>query len=302
MEPNDLIRDVRWWELGGHETDSLNDAWRAVHHASQVIAEVGKAWAAPRADDSHSSMIWLPSPTLQNQLLAGEIVEGTPALRAVLRPWDLHLFVIDGSGEPLGSSSLQGRSVDDGLAWIRGVVESVIGPPRQESRPAPDLPDHPVADGAAFEEPSQLAVAEVLRLYGNADAVLMKLGELVEDSDTPRAWPHHFDIASLITVARDEHGGASRTIGVGLTPPDTLVGEGYWYVSPWSASDEPTVSKAAWPDLEWGRWIERDGGMPMAVLPVSETSSTDDPSEQHGRTVSFIAQAFEACRKAQRDG
>jgi len=39
-------------------TAALVDAWRQLHHAAQIASEVGKSWAAARADDSHSNFAW----------------------------------------------------------------------------------------------------------------------------------------------------------------------------------------------------------------------------------------------------
>ena len=143
-----------------------------------------------------------------------------------------------------------------------------------------------------------MAVAEVLRLYGNADAILTRLSEIVGDSEAPVTWPHHFDLASLVTIERDPSGNALRTIGIGLAPPDSVSTEGYWYVSPWSKHKLPAAADANWDKLPIGTWHGRNNGMPMAMLPVGLTSSTEDPAEQHQRTASFLASAFQSCTRA----
>lgn len=302
IEPTELITDVHWWELAGHhDSGALLDAWRQTHYACQAVAEGGKSWAQEQADDSHSSLIWVPDThRLPDQFFAGVLVQGERDARVLLRPWDMKLFVVDGVGSPLDMVDAEGRSVDELIAWVRETLESHVGAQQQDSRPAPDLPEHPIGDGHAFGTPNQLAMAEVIRFYANADALLQRVAQLIETTDEPRVWPHHFDIASLATIDRDGNGAMTKTIGVGLTPPDPLSDTGYWYVSPWSRDDASVTGP--WPDLPLGRWHQRDGSMPIAVLSTDDVTSTDDRADQHARTAAFIAEAYNTCRKALADG
>ncbi len=302
LEPAELTTDVHWWELAGHhDPAALTDAWRQVHYACQAVAEAGKSWASEQPDDSHSTLVWVPNAErLADQFFAGVLIEGDTHLRALLRPWDMKLFVIDGLGSPVGETDAEGKSVGELTAWVRDTIESRIGPQHQDARPAPDLPEHPLAGGGSFTEPNQLAVAEIIRFYANADAVLQRITELVEATDEPRTWPHHFDIATLATIGTDADGAMTKTIGIGLTPPDSLSDAGYWYVSPWSR--DGTASTTGWPSLPFGSWIDRGGSMPMALLSVDDVTSTEDPAEQHARVAVFITEAYNACRRAHDDG
>ena len=49
------------------------------------------------------------------------------------------------------------------------------------------------------------------------------------DGSPVRCWPHHFDIATLLTIA------PGQTIGVGLEPGDGYYDEPYWYVNQYPA-------------------------------------------------------------------
>lgn len=302
LEPTELTTDVHWWELAGHhDPEALLDAWLQVHYASQAVAEAGKSWAEEQADDSHSTLIWVPDyAKLPDQFLAGVLVPGERSARVLLRPWDMKLFVIDEAGAPLEIEDAEGNTLDDLTTWVRRSVERHVGAPRQDARPAPDLPEHAIASGAAFTEPNQLATAEVIRFYANADAILQRITELIETTDEPKTWPHHFDIATLATIATDHAGSMTRTIGIGLTPPDSLSDTGYWYVSPWSS--DGAGADADWPALPFGTWKDRGGAMPMAILSVNDVTSTEDRGEQHHRVAAFIAESYNACRKALADG
>ncbi|MEM8756550.1 MAG: hypothetical protein AAGF47_02055 [Planctomycetota bacterium] len=301
LTSREIIEGVQWWELAGHHDErGLLETWRELHHAVQLVAELGKGWARAEADDSHSTLVWIPNAErLQDQFFASRLAEGGRPARALLRPWDMKLFLIDAAGSPIDSVELEGTTFERALGWVRSVAEGAIGPAVQDAEPAPDLPDHPVASGSAFGEPNQLAIAELIRFYSNADAVLGRVHELLDTESEPVTWPHHFDLAVLKIVSRDASGEMEHTIGFGLTPPDSVSAEGYWYVSPWSRTPG---GGAAWPDLPVGRWEPRGDAAPMAVLPASEVSSTEDPAEQHERVAAFIADAYNACRRAIDDG
>ncbi|MEO1584997.1 MAG: hypothetical protein AAFR96_10565 [Planctomycetota bacterium] len=299
LDRTELIEGVHWWELAGHyEPEAMVREWRQVHYAAQAVAEAGKGWARARDDDSHSSLIWVPDTRkLPDQFFASVVTEAGTPLRALLRPWDLKLFVIDGSGAPLAERDIEGCTLDEATGWVRKIVEEHGGDELQETSPAPDLPEDDLAKGASFREPAQLAIAEVIRLYGNTDALLERLAALIEDTDEPKTWPHHFDHALLATVDRDaDSGDASATIGIGLTPPDSVSDEGYWYVSPWSTT--PRGEGCDWPAPGRGRWIDRGGPLKMAILPISAVTESEDPREQHARVAAFVAESYNTCRAA----
>ncbi len=302
LEQHELIEGVHWWELAGHhEPDALVDAWRQVHYACQAVAEAGKGWGEASDDDSHSALIWLPdTERLPDQFFAGTMVHGERDARTLLRPWDMKLFIVDGRGAPIDTADAVGRTVGELIAWVRQALETHIGEPKQHAEPAPDLPEHGLGDGAAFAEPNQLAVAEIIRFYANTDAILQRAALLLEATDEPKAWPHHFDIATLATIDTDPDGSMTRTIGIGLTPPDAGSDTGYWYVAPWSRQNGASTSD--WPSLTLGAWKPREDSMPMAVLSVDEVTSTEDRAEQHRRVAAFIAEAYNACRRAHDHG
>ena len=78
------------------------------------------------------------------------------------------------------------------------------------------------------------------------------LGEIAarEAGASPvRCWPHHFDIATLISLegGDPEH---ARSIGVGLSPGDESYAEPYFYVSPWPYPESDRLDDIA----PIGRW------------------------------------------------
>jgi len=265
----------------------LIQAWREAHFGAQAAAELGKSWADERDDDSHSSFAWFRGED-------GRGLEGVPAVDkgyvARLKFEGLELSVFDPSdGRTVADLTLVGRTLDEAMAWMAETCEREIGPRRQASRPAPDLPGHPLADGAAFAD-ERHGFNDLADLYDATFLTIERLRGSVEAFGAARCWPHHFDMASLAVLAEDDSGAMTKTVGFGITPPDALEADGYWYVSPWRRDGADGGGSS--PGLSVGRWEDRGGGVSMAVLPVSELSGD---GERSARLAGFVADAFNAC-------
>ena len=289
--------------LSTDDPEAFVDAWRQWHHLCQAIAEVGKSWGDPKADDSHSTLGYWPG---NGNFYSSAEGAGVQAGWQVAPP---HVDVTKAKdNEPWQSATLEydGLTVAEVTAWVRAQAERFAGPPRQASVPAPDLPDHPVADGEPLSYSGETGA--VYNHYVWTQLLLERLAEALDPEMTGEhdlsihIWPHHFDLASLYVADRDGGGSMTKTIGVGLTPPDTVEASGYWYVSPWSKTE--LAAPFATPELPIGRWVDR-GGVAMAVLPLSDVwaiaddHGTDEADIAQCVAVSeFVAAAFNACADA----
>lgn len=233
--------------LGFPSPTALTDARVELHWAAQVVGAVGRALIPPAPDDSHTSLAW----SAAGRLLVGGM---TPRRsRLGLRPTDLTLVVVDGAGAPEGELPLAGRTFDQALAWA---AEALGG--AAPGRPPYDMPEHAVGHGGAFRGDDRDALAELGRWYASADALLRDFVSShphARDHASPvRCWPHHFDIATLVSLPGGPRGEA-RTIGLGLSPGDGSYAEPYFYVTPWPAPDSATLpalpAGAAWHRAGW---------------------------------------------------
>jgi hypothetical protein len=218
--------------------DTLIDARLQLHWAAQIAAGVGRTLVPPRPDDSHTAFTFSDGALWQEP--AGGHVAG-------LRLADLTLLY---DAEPF---PLRGRTLDEGFAFLSSRFGHAL------RRPTVDLPAHPVASGARFS--ADPASCETLgRLYAIADSVLHELTAdplLRELKGGPvLCWPHHFDLATLLTVR------PGTTIGCGFSPGDATYPEPYWYVTPY-----PYPSGATLPPLTHGIW--NTTGWVGAVLPAT---------------------------------
>jgi hypothetical protein len=145
----------------------------------------------------------------------------------------------------------------EGLDWLKQEIDR-LGVDRSKITlsdfPPKDFPDSPLARGAAFDASQTLALRELVSYYANTHQLLQKIVATNEDASTIRIWPHHFDIATLITLAGTKNGNP-LTVGVGLSPGDTSYNQPYWYVSPYpypnTTSLPPLAGDGFWHTQDW---------------------------------------------------
>jgi hypothetical protein len=227
---------------------ALSGARVELHWAAQAVAAAGRALNPPVPDDSHTSLEWVAA----GRLLVG--IAPARQLRLGLRPAELALVVVDAMGNSQRELPLAGRTLDEALAW----AAASLGAPAL-AKPPYEMPDHEVARGGAFRGDDPDARAELARWYATADSLLRGLDSAPPDArrqaSPVRCWPHHFDIATLVTVPPVASAG-THTIGVGLSPGDAGRAEPYFYVTP-SVTPSPYPESLTLPELpaggDWNR-------------------------------------------------
>jgi hypothetical protein len=239
------------------------DTRMQLHWAAQAAAGVGRTLLPPQPDDSHQSFTW----SRRARALVQGVVEGR--YRAGIRPRDMALLLLDDADRVTAELPLAGRTLDDGFRFY----EEQVG--RTLARPDAGIPAHPVASGAAFA-PDSNELANLEALYDQANAILERIRASRRGSSEVRCWPHHFDLATLITL------GGGRTVGIGFVPGDTQIAEPYWYVTPWPYPKD----HARLPKLPIGSWNTE--GWVGAVLRVREA-----PNEK--AIENFVNEAIDHC-------
>ena len=207
----------------------MQDTYHQLHYGLQAAAGVGRTLIPPKSDDSHTSFTWSDA----HGALVQDCVDGR--YRAGLRLCDMTLLLIDASGAVTDSYPLRGCTLDDGFRFY----EERVG--RMLARPGEGLPQHDVANGAPFM-PMDDELATLAKMYAEAAAILERVRAKHPAASPVRCWPHHFDIALLISLPEE------RSIGVGFLGGDANIPEPYWYVYAW-----PTPENTL-PPLRTGRW------------------------------------------------
>lgn len=256
-----------WTLLGSVSPAELVDPSLELHWAVQLIASAGQTFAEPQEDDSHRAMVWDP----RERAFVGAPFAGPYPFRVAVRPEDLTLLMLDRTDEPLGSLPLSGLTRDDAYAWLgQGVATYMGGAPPEIERPEYDMPPHPVGEGAAFSSGHAQERRVLAALYSSAAAMLEELASTRDDASPVRCWPHHFDIATLITLAVDDAGDATKTVGAGMAPMGGGYATWYWYVTPWPYPPAEALRPLAGP----GEWHTE--GWTGAVLTGETLRGTDE--------------------------
>jgi hypothetical protein len=268
----------------------LKDATLQLHRAVQLVGAAGRTFAEPAPDDSHTSMAWSES----LDAFVGVPFAGPYPFRAALRPEDLTLLLLDRTGAPVAALPLAGQRLEEAYEWLGlGVATYFGGPPPVLEREPYELAEHAVAHGAPFSATAEGGLTELSALYARAAQLLDEATDAIVGASEVRCWPHHFDIASLITLERDEAGVPSRTVGVGMAPMGGGYDRSYWYVTPW-----PVPEEAMLPDLRHGHWHTE--GWTGAVLEGDAVRDLPE-DERAGAVEAFLAEAIAAAFAVHRE-
>ncbi len=268
----------RWVPLGAVSPSKLEAARLDLHWAAQAVGMVGKQLLEPVPDHSHGSLEWLD----ELSALAGRSL--ADGCRVALRVASQELLVLGGSAEVSDRLELRSHTVSAASAWVhdRLLQRSEVAREADWVPVTPSgLPDASVGRGAPFG-PAGAAHVELARWFGNANSALRRFADREPGASPVRGWPHHFDLATLITLDRDAVPEEARSVSLGLSPGDASIGEPYLYTLPWPAPDPASL-----PPLDaGGAWVT--DGWVGAALTGSELVGSSDAAEQAATAIAFF--------------
>lgn len=267
-----------------HLDPLLTESRLQLHYAIQFIAATGAALAEPLPDYSHASLEWQP----ELSLFTGMLIRSQSPFRIAVEPTQLTLLVLDQRNQTIASLSLSGKTLAQGLDWLKQAIAK-LGAETEKVKfldyPPDDFPDHEIAQGAAFQSSTDLLLSDLVHYYANTHLLIQAIVQTQVEASAIRIWPHHFDLASLITLPGMKN-GSPLTVGVGMSPGDTSYNEPYWYVSPYPYPDVTALPALAgngfWHTQHWVG----------AVLKASQVSHTE--SEQAPQVEAFLRSAVNA--------
>jgi len=261
---------ANWCAVSRDVGPALRHARTLAHFAVQPVGATGASLCVARPDDSHLSVWW---DNMHLRFVGSCVHEGISAALAVP---ELALELVDTNGASRTLYPLEGKTLDAAYRWInRAFTESLGIPPEPPIHPPThELPAHPIGNGGVFDAIDRDALEELGRWYTNAEAFCRSMTRAVAGASPVRCWPHHFDIATLITFDVDKSDpDKARSVGFGLSPGDGAYDEPYFYLNPW-----PRPGAAAPPALDGGAHWHTEGWF-GAVLPASAlpANPTDHP-------------------------
>lgn len=277
-----------WRPLRGVDQRLLSEARFQAHYAAQWLAGAARAFIPPQPDDGHTNLGW-------ERAFGGFTTHRfKDGVRLGLKISDLTLVLLIEGKTRSKLFPLNKRSDADARGWLGEQLSARGLNPSNLDAPSPyKIPAHAIASGARYDA-SGLgdALAELAGWFANAHCSLASIWQQMIERELAaspvRCWPHHFDLATLISL--DESSAEkARTVGVGLSPGDEHYAEPYFYVSPYPYPDVAALQ----PLPKLGHWHTRD--FTAAIAPASRIMETKD---RRAETDAFLYAAIEGAIKA----
>ncbi len=275
-----------WVRLGAVAPAELESARLDLHRGAQLVGMVGKQLLEPAADHSHGSLEWLD----EVEVLAGQpLADGS---RVALRVASQELVILDAEAHVSDRLELRSHTLEAVAAWVRDRLlerREAVGQTEWVALAAVGLTDASVGRDAPFGSAGD-AHAELGRWFGNADRLLRHFADREPGASPVRGWPHHFDLATLITFDSEVQPEEARSVGLGLSPGDGSFGEPYLYALPWPAPEPDAL-----PPLEGGTWVTE--GWVGAVLVGSDVVDLGDAGKQASAARTFYESALASSKE-----
>ena len=277
----------QWQRLGTVPTCNLLDARLQLHWAAQVVASFGNAVLETRADDSQSNFGWVDS---WGALCSHDSLDG---IRVGLRLADLTLlFFTTPHATPI-EFPLSGQTLQQALEWLTATYAQASEAPPQKpfALREYDMPTHPVAQGTPFSTKDLSRYQELHYWFSNAQVALHEIETQWKQASPLRCWPHHFDIATLVSLDTEKASEDARSVGCGMSPGDNTYPEPYLYVTPW-----PYPKQDRLPALSAGFWHTE--GWIGAILTASMLTATTSNESQAKLVQQFLLDGTHAALTA----
>ena len=261
-----------WKAIKPDTAGQLSDARRQLHHAAQLATAFGISYLPKNADDNHTNLEWIEA----DSALASNALDN---VRISVRVPDLTLMIGD------KSLPLRGKTVDNAAEWARKNLTAIgLDGSKYTLAKHYEIPSHPVGSGRAFDANDE-DLDQLARWYSNAAGAFERIRSENSGASEVRCWPHHFDIATLVTPA------AGKSVGIGMEPGDNYYDEPYLYVNM-----HPSPDGDALPDSLEGEGMWHAKEWIGAVLPASRVTS--DPQSQQTQVERFLRSAIDTAKRA----
>jgi hypothetical protein len=275
----------KWRRLDPIPFEEIGRARQMAHQAVQFIASAAISYLPKKQDDSHTNCEW----SRNLKALVGNLLGGENNIRLGLNISKMQLLLLKENWNIIEKFELANKNKTDVMDWLRENLENFnLDFNSYSLKRHYKIPDNSVLQGGQFVIENSLAFSELSDYFTNADLILREYIHELNNATPLRCWPHHFDIATLLNLGKQE----LQSIGIGLSPGDPGNPEPYFYVTMWPY---PDAEKVKFPDLAAGVWNFKV--WTGAALLASEILKLEDEKEQCEQVVSFIYSATEAIKQ-----
>ena len=287
-----MMESAVWRPVGAVDPLKLVEARNQAHHAVQLPAMAAISFVPFREDYGHTSLGWLDR---FSAFVTHDIPLGDGTVQFGLRLADLTLLLLT-DNEIKVTYPMHRKTTAEARVWLLAEAEKLGLAVDDFLAATPSkIPEHPVASGAAYDvETHAQAMAEFCNYYGNANLVLETVRQsylhIQPGPNEVRMWPHHFDIAVLVTLEEGDPETA-KAVGFGFEPGDGSCEQPYFYTYPWPRHQRPETL----PDLAgMGQWTSPSVWF-GTLLRGEDYCSV--PADQQQRVVeAYLRDATEKCK------
>jgi hypothetical protein len=283
----DATAELKWRLIREIDKGQLREARLQAHYAAQWLARFARGYIPPQPDDGHTSLMW------------DDAIDGfktQPLKNGVwlsLQVSNLTLALNNGGGPAAAHSIfLSGRTNGEVREWLGDHLDKLsidAGP--LDAPPPYKIPAHAIAKGAPYNAIALTDLTELATWFANANTLLGHIQRLLIErrlaASSVCCWPHHFDLASLTMLPKNE-ADATGYVGAGLSPGDEYYDEPYFYVSVYPKPDPATL-----PSLPmFGHWHTHE--FMAAIVPAHKIAGAKN---QKVETVEFLRCAVDTALK-----
>lgn len=251
-----------------------------LHYAIQPLAAISNALA----DSSSKGLFW------DDRLgFITRAITSIESYRLALDPIALTLNFVTDQDRVISAFALGDRTLTEAFDWMKAIVNGLGGASdliTPISYPPNDFPDSDLASGATFQLLN--LTSDLAEYYVIADRILQNIVQQEPMASDVRIWPHHFDIATLISIP-DEINGEEKSVGIGLSSGDGSYNEPYWYVTPYPYPED----RSNLPILD-GEGIWHTEGWVGAILTASQFG---EPKASIDQVNTFLKSAIAGCKE-----
>lgn len=233
-----------WKQLGAAHPGKLGKACLQPYQLAQWLARFARGYLEAREDDSHTSLEWRRDLQMMTTD-ALRISDRTVSFGLQPRDLVMTLFIDGDIAEEVSAHGVKDAAIS---AWMHAQLKRLGLDPQALDAPLPyELPPSPYAARAAYNANKDVAaLSEIGRYLDNAAMILEDIvaahGAVTPGPAPLRLWPHHFDLATIITLEEGDFEKA-RAVGAGLAIPDKLHKDYYFYTYPWPRHERQGLPK-----------------------------------------------------------
>ena len=204
----------------------LKAAREETHSAVQLIAMVPRHLLPADPSDSTASLIWDDA----RGMFTTQVVEGHRVAYEFVTQ-EIHIYM---GTKVVSTLETIGNTFDQVLDNLKTALNSqgLDGNKLKKELPY-ELPESVMQKGEPFVKQNEEALSNLKELYALTSKSFQSVFGKIPAASEIRCWPHHYDLATLVTIVAHDDPEEAKSIGFGFSPGDGGYDEPYFYLTPW---------------------------------------------------------------------